>query len=120
MILEEAETPDLDNRLELGSTPEHPAADSLLFHYIRQHFRLKSGNRERPLAWVGRELEQDICLIYLRVSDLSGLNELQVSHSLFFNRFEDQSNIAILQVNGQRQSAYLTRAKPRATLQLKE
>lgn len=86
--------------------------DRIVADYIRAKFSLMSGDEQLNLAYVGHELEVDICFIYLEISNFKVENELFVGNSLFFDRFDDQSNIVNIRYQGEVYSVFLDRHHP--------
>lgn len=113
--LEEAirSTSDKDFRLPASNDAQ---ADSLIFSLINGHFSLKADGRSLPLRYVGRELEQEIIFIYMEVPEIKELKRISIRNSLFFNRFDDQSNIVNIKVKDQLQSVFLEASDPQKTL----
>lgn len=103
-------------RCRIGTAHKNPATDSLIARYFLGRFHLKNNGKPLHLQWVGKEMEQDITFIYLEVPDAGALNELSVSNSLFFDRFEDQSNIVNAKIRGELKSIFLEESTPRKTM----
>lgn len=86
--------------------------DSLVFSYVREKFQLISDGNLLELDYVGHETELDICFIYMEIAGFNVENELSVGNSLFFDRFEDQSNIVNIRYRGEIYSVFLDRQHP--------
>lgn len=114
--LEDAIKDEHQIELKLEDEKEYPQADSLIFAYVTRHFWIKSGGEKLNMNFVGRELEQDIVFIYLEVADMPGVNTLSVSNTIFFDRFDDQSNIVNIEIGSDLESAFLEKSNPKKTL----
>lgn len=101
-----------DMRVRLEDAGKNPENDSLVFSYIREKFRLTSGEQLLELDYVGHETELDICFIYMEVVGFEVENELSIGNSLFFDRFDDQSNIVNIRYRGEVYSIFLDRHHP--------
>lgn len=70
---------------------EHKEA---LGDFIKRHVKLKVGNEDVPLEFLGSEIQVDAVWLYLEsVEGYQEFNELTVQNSLFVNLFPSQSNI---------------------------
>lgn len=103
--------------LDLISTTPHPKADSLIFNYLLDHFAIKSDRTSKPPIFIGKEMENGITFIYLEIESFSIEKELVVRNTVFFDTFDDQSNIVNIEVRGELESAYLTRKASEKTLE---
>ena len=73
---------------------------------------LLSGERPLELQYVGHETELDICFIYMEIGQFPVEYELSVGNSLFFDRFDDQSNIVNIRYQKDVYSVFLDRHHP--------
>ncbi len=105
---------DIDCRI--GTANEHPKADSLIFRYFSGNFHLKNDGRKLPLRYIGKETEQDITFIYVEVPVGGALKELTVTNTLFFDRFDDQSNLVNVEVKSELKSLFLKKSQEQGTL----
>lgn len=103
--------------LDLISNKPHPKADSLIFNYLLDHFAIKSDRTSKPPIFIGKEMENGITFIYLEIESFSIEKELVVRNTVFFDTFDDQSNIVNIEVRGELESAYLTRKASEKTLE---
>ncbi len=102
--------------LKLARPDVHPKADTLIANYILGHFSVKTNGQKLNFRYVGKEIEQDIVFIYLEVPVKPTVKELSVTNTLFFDRFDDQSNIVNIEVRGEVESAFLEKNNPTSTL----
>lgn len=101
-----------EKRITIEDAGTNPEVDSLVFNYIREKFELISEGHRHKLQYVGHETELDICFIYLEVAQFPLEYELSVRNSLFFDRFEDQSNIVNIRCRGEVYSIFLDQQHP--------
>ena len=94
----------------------HPKADSLIYNYLLSHFAIKSDRTQKPPRFVGWEIENGITFIYLEIPSFSIEKEIVVRNTVFFDTFDDQSNIVNIEINGQLESAYLTHSSKEKVL----
>ena len=114
--LEAAVEASYDEKPGLGTAKENPRADSLVMRYIRQNFKISSG--KLPLKWiyVGHELENGITFVYLEVPAFPQVKQLTIRNSVFFDRFDDQSNIVNVKIGGMLKSAFMKKDEPQKQL----
>ncbi len=105
-----------NQKLNLGKPDVHPKSDTLISNYILSHFAIKTNGQKLNFRYIGKEIEQDIVFVYLEVPVKLALKELTVTNTLFFDRFDDQSNIVNIEVRGEVESAFLEKSKPTSTL----
>lgn len=79
--------------LKLGSTKEHPKADSLLNRYFIEHLTLFQEDKQLTWKWVGKELDGETLYCYLQVESVSTPNGLMVSNTLLQEIFPEQQNL---------------------------
>lgn len=98
-------TDDLENSVV---PMENENADKLIYVYLRENFILKSGATLLPYEYVGKEMENGITFIYLEIKEFPAVKELFVRNTVFFDRFDDQTNIVNIEIGGVLKSAFLT------------
>ncbi|MFT3885895.1 MAG: hypothetical protein QM724_10835 [Flavobacteriales bacterium] len=81
-----------DQDLQLGSANELPGADSLLKHYLLQHLQLSFGDSAIHLTYIGKQVEKEDLLCYLKVDNVDSAEGLTVSCDLLQDLFADQVN----------------------------
>ncbi len=78
--------------LKLGSTKEHPKADSLLNRYCMEHLTL-SQEKQLTWKWIGKELDGETLYCYLQIENVNTPNDLLVSNTLLQDVFAEQQNL---------------------------
>ena len=79
--------------LKLGSTKEHPKADSLLNRYFMEHLVMMKERTQLQWKWVGKELDGETLYCYLQVEQVATPNDLTVSNTLLQEVFAEQQNL---------------------------
>jgi len=108
-------TDDLEQRIEresliklkLGSEEEHPAADSLIASFLKEEFQLKVDNKVLAQNFLGKEVDYELIYLYFYSPCAVEPQELSVSNRVFFDSFDDQSNIVNVKIGGKLRSAFL-------------
>ncbi|WP_417599649.1 DUF6702 family protein [Owenweeksia hongkongensis] len=97
--------------LNLNSTNELPEADSLIYNYVIDNFAIQSGKKSVSPTFVGKEIENGITFIYLEIHSFPVAKELLVRNTVFFDTFDDQSNIVNIKLDGELESAFLKKGQ---------
>lgn len=117
-------TEDLENRIEsdyglklkLGSENEHPQADSLIAEFIEAEFQLKLEGQNLKQHFLGKEVDFELIYLYFFYPCPEVPRELSVSNRVFFDSFDDQSNIVNVKIGGELRSAFLNSSETEQTL----
>ncbi|MEM0999147.1 MAG: DUF6702 family protein [Bacteroidota bacterium] len=108
-------TDDLESALEgLGAPPlrlhterEHPKTDSLLARYLNHRIQFDVNDQQVTGNFLGKEYETDATWCYIEFADVPDPTTITVTNRLFFERFDDQSNLVHLEVHGKKKSLLL-------------
>lgn len=103
--------------LNLNSDNELPQADSLIYNYVIDNFSIQSSKKSDRPKYVGKEIENGITFIYLEVHSFPIEKELLVKNTVFFDTFDDQSNIVNIKLNGELESAFLKKGHETESIQ---
>lgn len=103
--------------LNLNSDNELPQADSLIYNYVIDNFEIQSGKKNTHPTFVGKEMENGITFIYLEIHSFPIEKELFVRNTVFFDTFDDQSNIVNVKLDGELESAFLKKGKETERIQ---
>ena len=79
-------------------------------------FSIKVNAKFKEIQFVQKEIEDDVFIIYLKVSDVSKVNSIEVKNTLLFDFITEQQNIIHTQVLNKKQSALLTPDNPNELL----
>lgn len=104
--------------LNLLSTTPHSEADLLIENYILRRFQIKKPGENLQLNYIGNEIEVDITFIYLNINKMTVENELSIRNTVFFDTFDDQSNIVNIKIQDKMYSVFLNAANPEKTFEL--
>ena len=90
--------------LQIGTTKEHPDADSIIFKYIQKNFVIRADQKELPLSFLGKEMAKDLAgiWIYLEVEKWPAPKQVELEYSLLTEVFDDQQNLANIKVKNQK------------------
>lgn len=103
--------------LNLSSKNELKESDSLIYNYVVDNFKIQSGKKYQRPTFVGKEIENGITFIYLEIPFFSIEKELLVKNTVFFDTFDDQSNIVNIKLDGKLESAFLKKGQETELIQ---
>lgn len=109
-------TEDLEDRLEeqsgldldLGSPTEHEEAPELIAEYLREVLAFEADGMDLPMRYIGLEVEYELSYLYVEFPCVEPPKELLVRNQIFFDSFDDQSNIVNVKVGEELRSAFLS------------
>lgn len=102
-------TEDLEDRLQLKlGENELPQTDSIIASYLEDKVGFKLEGQPLPMTFIGKEIEFELCYLYLEFPCPERPKSLQVSNRIFFDSFDDQSNIVNVKVGETLRSAFLS------------
>lgn len=106
-------------RVDLSTQKEAALAQALVGEYIQQHFNLKIDGKPVKPAYLGYEVEDEAIWAYMEVPKVRKLSSITVHNSLFFNRFNDQTNLVNVKVGKELKSLRLEASTPQGSLSFK-
>lgn len=108
-------TDDLRNALKQSSGKEVKLTDSgvdkLLKTYVMKHFAFVKEEQVIFGEYVGIEVESDVSWIYLEFKQVEDIHGMNLLNSLFFDLFEDQSNVVNIIYPEKRKTLLFTQKK---------
>ena len=102
--------------LNIGSTTEHPAVDSLLGAYLQDRLQLYSKDAEVPLrqVYLGHEPAEDPYGLYLYAwVPVDAAASIVIEQKFLLELYEDQQNIVLWREPGQQPTHELLTARKR-------
>ncbi len=67
--------------------------DKMLLDYLNANLVLKNkAGEQKPLSWVGKEINVDSAYIYVEIPMPEGLEKSTLKNTLFFEMFDEQTN----------------------------
>tara|TARA_R110002072_G_scaffold70522_16_gene170225 strand:- start:4045 stop:4539 length:495 start_codon:yes stop_codon:yes gene_type:complete len=89
--------------------------------YVRSNFKIKDleNNKTLNCTLIGEETEYDITFIYLEIKDFKLSKAYEISQTVLFDQFEDQSNIVNFLVDKETYSDYFTPTSTQKTFDIK-
>lgn len=108
---------DFGKALHIGTEQEIPEADSLIAAYLSENFKMQIEGKTLSLNYLGKEREVDMLYLHFFYPSMQKPYTIRLSNTVFFDSFEDQSNIVNLKFEGEIRSAFCTAAEPSHVLE---
>lgn len=102
--------------VELGSKKEVGNADKLLEIYLNQKFTVHVNKQASTFTFIGKEFEKDVMYVYLEITDVPQIEEIEVRAAMLIEEFAEQENIVKLNIYEQRKSLILTERNDKGLL----
>jgi hypothetical protein len=90
---------------------ESALEDQRMGEYIKSKFGLNAEGKDLKGQFIGLEIDYDLSYIFLEFPLKKAPKTLEITNSLFFDYFEDQSNIVNVQIESILRSAFLSPQK---------
>lgn len=118
-------TDDLEQRLELdhqvklnlGGANQHPKADEFIAAFLKENFKIEQGDSSLQQVYLGIEVEYELVYLYFYYPCPNPPQQLGISNRVFFDSFDDQSNIVNVKVGEKLRSAFLNSSSTEQILQ---
>ena len=100
----------------LGTEKEPPEADSLIYSYILENFKINLDGNCMKLNYIGKEVELDVTWIYVEIESVPKFDEIEITNRMLTEVLEDQVNIVNVNYNGETLGLLLKQDKPKGVL----
>lgn len=95
------------------TNPKRPAyRDSLIQVYLFENINITVDGKTKKRTYIGNEIEEDGMWCYIEYFGVKNINSLEITNTVFFDKFDDQANIIHLKYAGKTRSLKLDRATP--------
>lgn len=85
--------------------PEH--LKELIGEYVQQHFIISLNEQPQALHYLGYEQEEDAMWLYFQLTEVPDFSSIGVKNTVFFEMFDDQTNIINVKKEGRIRSLKL-------------
>lgn len=100
-----------DEKMWIGDEQEHADAETLVQKYLQNRVQFKVNGAPAAFNWIGKEVEEDICWVYMEIPNVPQLTTLEVTNRILLETFADQSNIVHVHANGTEKSMTMRRGQ---------
>lgn len=98
---------DFKIKADLSAESKHKIMDAYVKKYALANLGLKGNSKVLVLNYIGFEKDNEAIIIYLESEQIKGLKKLEMTNSILYDQFDDQSNIIHITNNGKRNSSKL-------------
>lgn len=109
--LEQRVEKDLGLKLALGTPEESPQADEAISAYIEEQFHIEMDDSPLEFKYLGKEVDYEMVYLHFYFPCPEVPQSLIISNRVFFDSFDDQSNIVNVRIDGMLRSAFLNSSK---------
>ena len=103
--------------VDLYNAADKEALDATIKAYVNACITIVNNGKQLPLQYLGHEIEDESCYIYLQGNNCSFPQKLEVNNKLLYDSFTEQSNIVQVEVAENSQSARVTYPNSSLTFQ---
>ena len=101
------------------TNPKDPGyRDSLIQVYLFENINITVDGKTKKRTYIGNEIEEDGMWCYIEYLGVKSMNSLEITNTMFFDKFDDQANIIHLKYADKTRSLKLDRATPSSIFQL--
>jgi len=93
---------------DLSAAAKHKEMDALVNKYMASHMQLTTAGKVLPLTYIGFENDKEAVVVYMESAESKNLKTMEVSCTVLYDSFDDQTNIFHVTYNGNRKSSKLT------------
>lgn len=91
-------------KVDLINPPNKAAMDSLVKKYTVSHLLIRANGKPVILNYVGYENDKEAAYVYIEVENMAFIDNLQITNTILYDKFDDQINIMHVKVKGERKS----------------
>tara|TARA_B100001029_G_C15049699_1_gene449757 strand:+ start:285 stop:797 length:513 start_codon:yes stop_codon:yes gene_type:complete len=104
----------LKEKLKIGTADENEKTNYFIVNYFNNHLKIISNNLPVSYTWVGKEVSDNLHDMYLYF-EINSFNQhdgsilLKLENTVFFDTALDQSNIVLINFNGDQKNLIFTK-----------
>ena len=103
------ETNNID--IELAVKNEVKNYDELIIKYIEDNFYVTINSTNTSYNYLGKEYDNDIVYLYLEITNIKKIKNIEVNDTMLMDYFPTQKNIIKLKANNSKKTLFLTKDK---------
>lgn len=107
------------NQVHLDSKKQTPADVLLLRDYVFKKLVVFVNGTKREYDYIGLQYDVDRVKLYLEITNVSALEQIEIENKILFDTFEDQQNIIHIKTPETRRSLVLDKENPKGLLNFK-
>lgn len=96
-----------DRDIDLINPPDRAAVQAVINDYVRKHLSFKVDGKPITITCIGFEPDHEATYSYFQADGIKEVKKVEVTSTLMYDLFDDQTNIFHIRVNGKRKSSKL-------------
>ncbi|MFT3677227.1 MAG: hypothetical protein QM781_15125 [Chitinophagaceae bacterium] len=96
-----------DRDIDLINPSDRAAVQAVINDYIRKHLSFKVDGKAVTFTCIGFEPDHEATYSYFQAEGIKEVKKVEVTSTLMYDLFDDQTNIFHIKVNGKRKSSKL-------------
>ena len=93
---------------DLSAAARHKEMEVLVGKYMAAHFKLSANGKPLKINFLGFENDKEAVIVYQESARITGLRKIEITSTVLYDHFDDQTNIFHVTFNGKRKSSKLT------------
>lgn len=94
-------------KVDVLNPPDREELKKIIGDYVLQNFSLYLNDKPVRMNYLGYEQEEEAIWVYLEVSKVQDFRSIEVTNTVFFEMFDDQTNLINVKKNGKIRSMKL-------------
>jgi hypothetical protein len=80
-------------KVDLTNPPKKELMDTLIKRYMQIHFAMQVGGKNVNYNYLGYEIDKEAVFCYVEAEGVATMNQLNVTSSVLYDKYDDQINI---------------------------
>ncbi|WP_159799558.1 DUF6702 family protein [Flavobacterium sp. MK4S-17] len=115
--LEKEMNEEYNRKFYIGTSKEVPDLKDYLSRYFSGKIKVKLNGNEKPIKFLGNEIEDDVLICYFTIPAQTPVKKLEIKNTTLFKTFHEQQNIIHTNINSNKKSLLLTNEQPMRILE---
>lgn len=103
-------------KLELDTENENSKTNIYLEKYINQKFKVRINDQAENFKYLGKEYENNLVFIYLEISNIEQITNIEIQNTMLFEDFPDQENYIKTNINNNKKTLILIKENDKEML----
>ena len=95
-------------QLDILSMHSTEGIDGMVSDYFSKRFKVEIDGKATEVVYIGSELEENVLWVYQEIYKVKRPKTFQITHTVLFDEFDDQSNLVHTSINGKIKTIRLT------------
>lgn len=105
-------------KILIHNTTANSEEQLVLKKYLNDNLKIKVDGKLKPIQFHIAEIEEDVVVVYLSITDVKNIANLEIQNSILIDLYTDQQNIMHFTINGDKKSLNFTETSKVQTLKM--